>query len=168
MTKIKKKNQEISSRTALSYGNPSLLMIFCWFGLVASLCRHFEGYDVAAISENGGCKCGPNCTCNPCNCKWGKFQEERECVLLLFHRCLSLFYVWTLVALVLEIKEAMATIHPLLLGVVVRMAGKVEIPLSSPCSSRCTVGASLCCLCSVATMLALCLVSDWEQSLLCC
>ncbi|XP_008783948.1 metallothionein-like protein 2 [Phoenix dactylifera] len=29
----------------------------------------FEGSDVAAISENGGCKCAPNCTCNPCNCK---------------------------------------------------------------------------------------------------
>uniref|UniRef100_A0A453DZD1 Metallothionein-like protein n=1 Tax=Aegilops tauschii subsp. strangulata TaxID=200361 RepID=A0A453DZD1_AEGTS len=20
-------------------------------------------------AENGGCKCGPNCTCNPCTCK---------------------------------------------------------------------------------------------------
>nr|BAJ87440.1 predicted protein [Hordeum vulgare subsp. vulgare]BAJ91246.1 predicted protein [Hordeum vulgare subsp. vulgare]BAJ99025.1 predicted protein [Hordeum vulgare subsp. vulgare]BAK07528.1 predicted protein [Hordeum vulgare subsp. vulgare] len=23
----------------------------------------------AAAAENGGCKCGPNCTCNPCTCK---------------------------------------------------------------------------------------------------
>ncbi|KAF7020927.1 hypothetical protein CFC21_033969 [Triticum aestivum] len=22
-----------------------------------------------AAAENGGCKCGPNCTCNPCTCK---------------------------------------------------------------------------------------------------
>ncbi|WOL08425.1 metallothionein-like protein type 2 isoform X2 [Canna indica] len=28
---------------------------------------HFEEIEVAA--ENGGCKCGSNCTCDPCNCK---------------------------------------------------------------------------------------------------
>ncbi|XP_008810605.1 metallothionein-like protein type 2 isoform X2 [Phoenix dactylifera] len=30
---------------------------------------HFEGFEVTAGSENGGCKCGSNCTCDPCNCK---------------------------------------------------------------------------------------------------
>ena len=28
-----------------------------------------EGFEVATGSENGGCKCGSNCTCDPCNCK---------------------------------------------------------------------------------------------------
>ncbi|XP_020695427.1 metallothionein-like protein type 2 [Dendrobium catenatum] len=28
---------------------------------------HFEVVGIGA--ENGGCKCGNNCTCNPCNCK---------------------------------------------------------------------------------------------------
>ncbi|XP_020577708.1 metallothionein-like protein type 2 [Phalaenopsis equestris] len=28
---------------------------------------HFEA--VVAGAENGGCKCGDNCNCNPCNCK---------------------------------------------------------------------------------------------------
>ncbi|KAI5004742.1 hypothetical protein ZWY2020_031985 [Hordeum vulgare] len=26
-------------------------------------------FEAAAAAENGGCKCGPNCTCNPCTCK---------------------------------------------------------------------------------------------------
>lgn len=29
---------------------------------------HFEELETAAGSENG-CKCGSNCTCDPCNCK---------------------------------------------------------------------------------------------------
>nr|CAB53391.1 metallothionein [Pontederia crassipes] len=29
---------------------------------------HFEDFE-AAGSGNEGCKCGSNCTCNPCNCK---------------------------------------------------------------------------------------------------
>ncbi|KAK4270321.1 hypothetical protein QN277_023369 [Acacia crassicarpa] len=29
--------------------------------------NHFDG-AVGEAAENG-CKCGPNCTCNPCNCK---------------------------------------------------------------------------------------------------
>nr|ABK59915.1 type-2 metallothionein [Aegiceras corniculatum] len=29
---------------------------------------YFEGSEASVGAENG-CKCGPNCTCNPCNCK---------------------------------------------------------------------------------------------------
>ena len=33
-------------------------------------CRHAEGgFEAAAGAENGGCKCGANCTCDPCTCK---------------------------------------------------------------------------------------------------
>ncbi|CAA2964326.1 metallothionein-like protein type 2 [Olea europaea var. sylvestris] len=38
---------------------------------VAPQKTHFEGSESemgAAATENG-CKCGDNCTCNPCNCK---------------------------------------------------------------------------------------------------
>ncbi|PKA63151.1 Metallothionein-like protein 4A [Apostasia shenzhenica] len=28
----------------------------------------FEGFEMAEGSENG-CKCGDNCTCDPCTCK---------------------------------------------------------------------------------------------------
>ncbi|KAL4376518.1 hypothetical protein GQ457_02G041770 [Hibiscus cannabinus] len=35
---------------------------------VASLKTHFEGCEMGIGAENG-CKCGDNCTCNPCNCK---------------------------------------------------------------------------------------------------
>nr|ACG23929.1 metallothionein-like protein type 2 [Zea mays]ACG26376.1 metallothionein-like protein type 2 [Zea mays]ACG48535.1 metallothionein-like protein type 2 [Zea mays]ADJ79933.1 metallothionein [Acacia auriculiformis] len=27
------------------------------------------GFVAAAGAENGGCKCGANCTCDPCTCK---------------------------------------------------------------------------------------------------
>ncbi|OVA05914.1 Metallothionein [Macleaya cordata] len=30
---------------------------------------HFEGSEMGVGAEEGGCKCGDNCTCNPCNCK---------------------------------------------------------------------------------------------------
>nr|DAD25839.1 TPA_asm: hypothetical protein HUJ06_027307 [Nelumbo nucifera] len=32
-------------------------------------CRYFEGSEMSFGAENEGCKCGSNCTCNPCNCK---------------------------------------------------------------------------------------------------
>ncbi|XP_020268290.1 metallothionein-like protein type 2 [Asparagus officinalis] len=30
--------------------------------------KGFEGFE-AVEGENGGCKCGSNCTCDPCTCK---------------------------------------------------------------------------------------------------
>ncbi|XP_010937630.1 metallothionein-like protein type 2 [Elaeis guineensis] len=30
---------------------------------------HSEGFEVTAGSEKGACKCGANCTCDPCNCE---------------------------------------------------------------------------------------------------
>ncbi|WOL20342.1 hypothetical protein Cni_G29147 [Canna indica] len=27
-----------------------------------------EGFEMAATIENGGCKCGNGCNCDPCNC----------------------------------------------------------------------------------------------------
>ncbi|KAH6798145.1 metallothionein 2A [Perilla frutescens var. hirtella] len=35
---------------------------------VAPTKTFFEGESAEAAAENG-CKCGANCTCNPCNCK---------------------------------------------------------------------------------------------------
>lgn len=35
---------------------------------VAPVKPQFEGAEMGVAAENG-CKCGPNCTCNPCNCK---------------------------------------------------------------------------------------------------
>ncbi|KAL8140664.1 hypothetical protein V2J09_006685 [Rumex salicifolius] len=28
-----------------------------------------EGAEMGVAAENGGCKCGPDCKCDPCNCK---------------------------------------------------------------------------------------------------
>ncbi|XP_030925182.1 metallothionein-like protein type 2 [Quercus lobata] len=36
---------------------------------VAPQKTHFEGSEMGVGAENGGCKCGSNCTCDPCNCK---------------------------------------------------------------------------------------------------
>ena len=30
---------------------------------------HLEGAEMGVPAENGGCKCGSNCTCDPCTCK---------------------------------------------------------------------------------------------------
>lgn len=35
---------------------------------VAPQMRHFDYFEMGAKAENG-CKCGSNCTCDPCNCK---------------------------------------------------------------------------------------------------
>ncbi|XP_042945496.1 metallothionein-like protein 2 isoform X1 [Carya illinoinensis] len=36
---------------------------------VAPQKTHYEGSEMGVGAENGGCKCGSNCTCDPCNCK---------------------------------------------------------------------------------------------------
>ncbi|CAL0304493.1 unnamed protein product [Lupinus luteus] len=36
---------------------------------VAPLKAYIEGSEMGFESENGGCKCGTNCTCDSCNCK---------------------------------------------------------------------------------------------------
>ncbi|KAK6146920.1 hypothetical protein DH2020_017832 [Rehmannia glutinosa] len=33
------------------------------------LCRNFEGSEMFVAESGNGCKCGANCTCDPCNCK---------------------------------------------------------------------------------------------------
>jgi len=41
-------------------------------GVAPSSKGHAEGGFEAAAgagAENDGCKCGPNCSCNPCTCK---------------------------------------------------------------------------------------------------
>ncbi|KAI5391772.1 hypothetical protein KIW84_076543 [Lathyrus oleraceus] len=29
----------------------------------------FDGAEMSVAAEDGGCKCGDSCTCDPCNCK---------------------------------------------------------------------------------------------------
>ncbi|MED6126169.1 hypothetical protein PIB30_075733 [Stylosanthes scabra] len=36
---------------------------------VAPAKAQFEGAEMGVPAENDGCKCGPNCSCNPCTCK---------------------------------------------------------------------------------------------------
>ncbi|KAK7395297.1 hypothetical protein VNO78_15848 [Psophocarpus tetragonolobus] len=36
---------------------------------VAPVKAQFEGPEMGVPAENDGCKCGANCTCNPCTCK---------------------------------------------------------------------------------------------------
>ncbi|XP_047054761.1 metallothionein-like protein 2A [Lolium rigidum] len=38
-------------------------------GVAPSSKASFEDAAAATGAENGGCKCGDNCTCNPCTCK---------------------------------------------------------------------------------------------------
>jgi hypothetical protein len=40
---------------------------------VGSAKAQFEGTEMGA--ENGGCKCGANCTCDPCTCKWRSYPK---------------------------------------------------------------------------------------------
>nr|CAF31416.1 type 2 metallothionein [Posidonia oceanica] len=35
---------------------------------VAAEKKSFAGFEMVAESEDGGCKCGSNCSCDPCNC----------------------------------------------------------------------------------------------------
>ncbi|KAK7856800.1 metallothionein-like protein 2 [Quercus suber] len=34
-----------------------------------------EGSEMSFGEENGGCKCGSNCTCDPCSCKSAKMDK---------------------------------------------------------------------------------------------
>ncbi|KAL2319988.1 hypothetical protein Fmac_028957 [Flemingia macrophylla] len=36
---------------------------------VALVKTHIQGVIKAVAAEDGGCKCGSNCTCDPCSCK---------------------------------------------------------------------------------------------------
>ncbi|XP_015949999.1 metallothionein-like protein 2 isoform X1 [Arachis duranensis] len=36
---------------------------------VAPAKHQFEGGATEMAAENGGCKCGSSCTCDPCSCK---------------------------------------------------------------------------------------------------
>lgn len=49
---------------------------------VAPVKAQFDGAEMGVGAENGGCKCGSNCTCDPCNCKWGReWKLQAEMVL---------------------------------------------------------------------------------------
>ncbi|KAA8516429.1 hypothetical protein F0562_016722 [Nyssa sinensis] len=36
---------------------------------VAPQKKYSEGSEMGVAGETGGCKCGANCTCDPCTCK---------------------------------------------------------------------------------------------------
>nr|ABL10085.1 metallothionein type 2 [Limonium bicolor] len=36
---------------------------------VAPQRSYHDGSEMGVAAENDGCKCGDNCTCNPCTCK---------------------------------------------------------------------------------------------------
>ncbi|TXG74067.1 hypothetical protein EZV62_002646 [Acer yangbiense] len=36
---------------------------------VAPVKMFYEGSEMSFGAENGGCKCGSSCTCDPCTCK---------------------------------------------------------------------------------------------------
>ncbi|XP_065626824.1 metallothionein-like protein 1 [Quercus suber] len=38
-------------------------------------CSQSEGSEMSFGEENGGCKCGSNCTCDPCSCKSAKMDK---------------------------------------------------------------------------------------------
>nr|ACG33636.1 metallothionein-like protein type 2 [Zea mays] len=37
--------------------------------LIMGVAPSTGGFEAAAGAENGGCKCGASCTCDPCTCK---------------------------------------------------------------------------------------------------
>jgi len=48
----------------LSYAEKSESLVL---GVVAAK-GQFEGGEMGVGAEDGGCKCGSSCTCDPCNC----------------------------------------------------------------------------------------------------
>lgn len=53
-----------------------LCKILNWVNWVCFF-RHFDGAEMSFGSENG-CKCGDNCTCNPCTCKWRALNTSKS------------------------------------------------------------------------------------------
>lgn len=45
---------------------------------VPPLKAEMEGGEMGVAAENGGCKCGSNCTCDPCSCKWGADERLKQ------------------------------------------------------------------------------------------
>ena len=50
--------------------------IWKWIKFFHCHCSQSEGSEMSFGAEDGGCKCGSNCTCDPCNCKWAKMDKE--------------------------------------------------------------------------------------------
>ncbi|KAL9237533.1 hypothetical protein vseg_012068 [Gypsophila vaccaria] len=46
-----------------SYGSAALI------SGIAPTVSYFDAESEMGVAAENGCKCGDNCTCNPCNCK---------------------------------------------------------------------------------------------------